>query len=146
MQYSLTQSHLEWNEAALEGVLAERFEAVARVCASRVAVVDAANSLTYAGLEQASRQIANAILARRSIAAEPVVVLAGHATEAVAGLLGALRAGKFYSVLNPDLPEKRLEMAIQSLFERPTVAGLAQEIERVHRLESNIGKREEGEL
>ena len=39
-----------------------------------------------------------------------------------------------------------VEMGIQSLFEKPTIAGLAQEIERLQALEDRIGKREEGEL
>ena len=55
MQDSLTQSHLEWNQTALEGSPAERYETVAQACANQMVVVYATDSLTYAKFRSCAR-------------------------------------------------------------------------------------------
>jgi amino acid adenylation domain-containing protein len=84
----------------------ERFDAIARRYAERVAVRDEARSLTYAELAGEYRRIAAAIAA---LAADsgPVAVLLGHEARYPAAILGVLAAGRVCVPLDADHPAER---------------------------------------
>jgi amino acid adenylation domain-containing protein len=93
---------LDWNEGWLDGSIAERFRAVAERYPKKEAVVDGQQRLAYAELDTWSSQIQQGVLQQRGDRSEPVLILAGQTCLAVAALLGALKAGKFYSIVDPQ--------------------------------------------
>ena len=74
----------------------------------KTAVIDEAESLTYAELLRRSRIIGSAI-ARRSQPRSPVPVLMDKSAVALSAFLGIAYADCFYVLLNPELPAARLE-------------------------------------
>ncbi len=86
----------------------DRFAAVARSRPNQLAACDHQTSLTYAELDQAANQVANALLAERGQGQEVVLLLVGVDVPAVTAALGVLKAGKAYAGLDASLPEKRL--------------------------------------
>ncbi len=74
---------------------------------NQLAVYDHQTSLTYAELDQAANQVANAILAERGPGQEVVALLVGIDAPAVTAALGILKAGKTYVALEASFPQKR---------------------------------------
>ena len=74
----------------------------------RLAVKMAGRELSYAQLNREANRIAWAIFERRGAAKESVALLFDHGIDVIAALLGALKAGKFYVVLEPSNPSQRL--------------------------------------
>jgi len=88
--------------------LVDNFERqVARV-PDRVAVADAARTLTYADLDREANRIARALLAVSPERGETVGLLLGHEAAMIAAIWGALKAGKIYVPLDPALPSGRI--------------------------------------
>ena len=83
------------------------FEQVAEKFPRSPAVVDGAITWTYDELNQSANQIAHTLLASRGPQAEPVAVLFEQGAHFLAGLLGVLKAGKFYVPLDPLFPQTR---------------------------------------
>jgi amino acid adenylation domain-containing protein len=94
--------------AALRGSVPDRFRRVVAQHGGRVAVVDGPRRLTYAELDGWSSRIAQGVLDRLGARAEPVAVLFDHDGAGVAAILGVLKAGKFYAVLDPLHPAATL--------------------------------------
>ena len=95
--------------AEVEQSIPARFRAVARRHAARPAVIDAAGRVVdYAALDGASSALAHAILERRGDGEEPVALVLCQGVDAVAAILGALKAGKIYVPLDATWPARRL--------------------------------------
>ncbi|KVN27831.1 non-ribosomal peptide synthetase [Burkholderia stagnalis] len=77
----------------------------------RVALADAAASLTFAELDDASNRVARALQLRGTAAEEAVVVCIERSARFVVGLLGALKAGALAVLLDPAQPAERLAAA-----------------------------------
>lgn len=75
---------------------------------SRQAVRGPRANLTYGELNRLANRIARAILEVRGPGSEPVALLMLQDAPAVAAVLGALKAGKFYVPLDPAHPHSRL--------------------------------------
>ncbi len=86
-----------------------RFEEQVRKFPERIAVKSQSHHFTYTELNQTANRIAHAILDRRGESAEAVALLFAHDTMIVAAMLGVLKAGKFFVVLDTELPEARLD-------------------------------------
>ena len=97
----------------VEGSVPARFEQQVRLHSGRVAVKTAAHVLTYDELNHAANRIAHAILERRGPGPEPVALILEHGAMMVAGLLGVLKAGKFYVPLDPSYPPSRLAYMLE---------------------------------
>ncbi|MBW7967155.1 amino acid adenylation domain-containing protein [Bradyrhizobium sp. BR 10261] len=89
--------------------LVARFEKQVEIHRERPAVQDGELVLTYSELDGWANDIAARLLRVRKHHAEPVGLLAGHDASTLAGLLGILKAGKFYVPLNPGDPPTRIE-------------------------------------
>lgn len=85
-----------------------RFRARATQTPHADAVVDGATTMTFAALDNRSDQIA-AHLAALDAAGGTVAVLLNRSAQAIASMLGALKAGAAYLPLDPDYPPDRLE-------------------------------------
>ncbi|PYT07916.1 MAG: non-ribosomal peptide synthetase, partial [Acidobacteria bacterium] len=68
--------------------------------------------LTYSELNCAANRAALAIVARCGVQAERLALLFGHEPQMIAGLLGALKAGKTYVPLDPRSPHERLRQIL----------------------------------
>ena len=75
---------------------------------TRTAVLDAADSITYAELQARAAQVAHRLIEAGVTAGARVAIFADGATDTVTGLLGILLAGAAYVPLHPDHPQARL--------------------------------------
>jgi amino acid adenylation domain-containing protein len=80
---------------------------MARHSPDRTAAYDHRNALTYAGLDRAANQVANAILAESGPGEEVIGLLVGVDLSALIAALGVLKAGKTYVALEASFPQKR---------------------------------------
>ena len=97
-----------FGSALMARSIPERFEDIVRRYPDRLAVKMGGRELTYAELNRAANRIAWAIFERRGEAKEPVALLFDHGIDVIAALLGALKAVKFYVVLEHSNPSQRL--------------------------------------
>ncbi|MBP0021314.1 MAG: amino acid adenylation domain-containing protein [Cyanobacteria bacterium SBLK] len=79
----------------------------------RLAIQDEKRSLTYAELNGLANQIAREILEKRGLGAEPIAILLATGVEAIAVMLGVLKAGKFYVPLDITWPESRIATILE---------------------------------
>jgi len=98
---------VEFSTADAEQSIPERFEKIVKLFPHRLAVREGKRSLTYDELNRYSNRIAQAILESRGPGSEPVSLLLAHGVDAVATILGVLKAGKAYVVLNESFPMAR---------------------------------------
>ncbi|MEM7350643.1 MAG: amino acid adenylation domain-containing protein, partial [Acidobacteriota bacterium] len=100
----------------------QRFARQAQRLGDRVAVRDANSSWTYARLDREANQLAHH-LRQHGIGREGVVALfADRRAELAWAMLGVLKAGAAFVVLDPDHPEQRLADVVHSL---PVVGWIA---------------------
>ena len=91
----------------------QRFLQMAAAQPDAVALVSQSNQLSYRELEQQSRQLA-AALQQKGAGAETVVsVLANRSSELVVALLGILRCGAVFNILDSGYPLERLQTLVQ---------------------------------
>jgi acyl carrier protein len=92
---------VEFSKEEVEQSIPQRFQKIVGLYSSRVAVKMGDRSLTFEGLNQAANQIA------RGCGSEPIALLFEHGLDAIAAILGVLKAGKFYVALAPSFPPDR---------------------------------------
>ncbi len=97
----------------VEGAIFERFERQVAIHAGRLAVKDGATEVTYEELNRSANRLAHAILAKRGDESEPVLVVLETGLPAIVGILGTLKAGKFYVPLDPALPPERIRYVLE---------------------------------
>lgn len=89
-----------------------RFSHVTRMCPARIAIASDACSLTYAELDQRSDALASALLAEGVSPGDYVGLLMERSADAIAALLGILKAGAAYLPLDTTWPDERLAFAL----------------------------------
>ena len=104
---------VEFKKADIEQSIPARFEHMVRQYPDRVAVKTRTQAITYEELNTAANRVAQAILAGRGDAPEPVALLFEKGIPLIASILGALKAGKFYILIEPSLPEARLTYILE---------------------------------
>lgn len=92
----------------------EYLEASAARAPEKTAVIDESGALSYCELLSRSRRIGSA-LAGRSAPRRPVPVLMDKSAAALSAFFGIVYAGCFYVLLNPELPQARLEQVLTVL-------------------------------
>ncbi|MGI9309598.1 MAG: amino acid adenylation domain-containing protein, partial [Gammaproteobacteria bacterium] len=100
----------EFPLSALKGSLVERFEEQVARYPHNPAVDSVGFRWTYAELNARANAVAHELIAACGTAdGQRVGLLLGHDALMVAGLMGALKAGKTYVPLDPNAPPARLE-------------------------------------
>jgi amino acid adenylation domain-containing protein len=93
----------------VEQSIAARFEAQAARRPEALAIRDGAHEWNYGDLNARANRIGRALLADAPAAnGSPVALLFEHGAPAIAAMLGVLKAGRCYVVLNPAHPAARL--------------------------------------
>lgn len=104
---------IEFRREEIEQSIAERFASQARKYPQRVAVKTTNYEWTYEELDRTVNCVAQSMLQVCGTSAGRVALLFEHDAPMVAGMLGALRAGKTYVPLDPHHPEERMLQVIE---------------------------------
>jgi len=102
-----TGKFVEFTTEEVEQSIPSRFEKIVRLHSDRLAVKEGDRWLTYDELNQTANRIARAILARCGDSDECVALLFEQSLDAIAAMLGALKAGKLDVVLDTSNPFAR---------------------------------------
>ena len=102
------EAFVTFEAADVEGSIPARFAAQVARHADRLALAGVDGRFTYAELDRATDGIARDVLARLGDGEEPVALLMPQGVLVVVAIVAALKAGKIYVVLDPDLPDARL--------------------------------------
>jgi amino acid adenylation domain-containing protein len=91
------------------GSIPGRFARVVSQFPGRIAVSTPDAQWSYAELDERSDAVAGRILDRLGESPEPVTLLMEHGAPLIAAILGVLKSGKIYLVLDPTEPPARLQ-------------------------------------
>ena len=91
----------------------KRFEQQVRKYPHGLAIETRGQQLSYKALNEAANQIAWAIPAARKGKNEPIAILLEQGPQMIAAILGVLKAGHFYVLLDPTYPLPRLTYMLQ---------------------------------
>jgi amino acid adenylation domain-containing protein len=91
-----------------EGAIHELFSRQARITPEKMAVIDADDTWTYRELDERSSQMANYLLANGIRPKDILAVYAHRSPSLVLTLLGILKAGAAFFILDPAYPPARL--------------------------------------
>ncbi len=91
------------------------FEQVVQAYPDRLALVTDATAWTYAEFNRQANRVAHGLLALASAQGEPVALLMDTEAPLMAALMGVLKAGKFFAVLDPAAPDARLAALLDDL-------------------------------
>jgi amino acid adenylation domain-containing protein len=105
---------IEFTEKEVEQSIPERFERIAHQYPDQIAVKAGTQIVTYSELNAAANRTARAILARRGDPVEPVGLLFANTAHLAAAMLGVLKAGKFFVLLDPFLPKTRQVLILKN--------------------------------
>ena len=110
----------------VETSIPARFEKIARMYPERLAVKEQGRSLRYDELDRAADCIARAILEKKGERKRPIALLFENGADAIAAILGVLKAGRFYVALDPHFPPDRLRYILRDSSARLLVANTQQ--------------------
>ena len=97
----------------VEQSIPRRFEQQVRTHGDRVAIQSDQGSVSFADLNRVAIGTAHRILSQRGAGAEPIALLFDRGAAVVAAILGVLKAGKFYVVLDASYPQERLRYLLE---------------------------------
>ena len=120
-----SHSFLRFPRSALEQTLTARFEQQVALYPTRVAVQDRQVSLTYEALNHRANALALELLDVTDLDTRAAALLLDQGAPVVVGLLGALKAGKPFVVLDPTLPPARLAFMLQDAQAQALVTAVA---------------------
>jgi non-ribosomal peptide synthetase component F len=106
----------------VETSIPERFEMIVRMYPDRIAAKMGDRALTYDDLNKAANRIAHALVAERGKQTEPVALLLNTGASLVASMLGVLKSGRFFVLLDPSLPVARLAITLEDAHAEIVVA------------------------
>src|SRR5437870_4000868 len=97
----------------LEQTLIERFEKIVHRYPHHVAVKMGEVAVTYAELNAMSNRVARAILTQRASDPEPIGLFFATGVAQIAAVLGVLKAGKFFVLLDSSFPKDRIVVILE---------------------------------
>jgi non-ribosomal peptide synthetase component F len=108
-----TNTFTEFEQEEIEQSIAERFAKQVAMFPQRIAVKSRNHQWTYQDLDRAVDSVAQSILRLRGAGEERIALLFEHDAPMIAGMLGALKAGKTYVPLDPHHPTERLGQIVE---------------------------------
>jgi len=111
-----------------------------RLRVGKTAVVDAQDSLTYAELDCAARNLSRVLRREGVVSGTPVAILMARPINFIPSMLGVMQAGGFYIPLDPSFPEDRNAVILRSSEARIvlTERGRRPLVERLVRAEHRV--------
>ena len=103
---------LPFDPPAEQDSVPARFHHVANCLPDHAAVVDENGTMTYAMLDQQADTLADYLCATYGTQPEPVALLLPHNSAAVVGILGVLKAGKFYVPMDSAMEPGPLRLTL----------------------------------
>lgn len=103
-----TGTFVEFKKQDIEQSIPERFEQIVAHYPDRIAVKTKDQAISYDLLNNMANRVARALMARRGSEAEPVGLLFANGVPSVAAMLGVLKAGKFFVLLDSSSPKVRI--------------------------------------
>src|SRR5947207_1964435 len=100
---------VEFSLEDINQTIAQRFEQQVRRYPERLAVKAGKRSLTYNELNAMANSVARAILTRAGLKTDRVAILCDADVSMIVAILAALKAGKTFTPLNPQLPRIHLQ-------------------------------------
>ena len=101
--------------AEKENALVSQLEETLRSRASHLAIKSKSSELTYADLDKLSGRCAGALQRESAGRFAPIALMMSHDAPLIAAMVGILRSGGFYFVLNRSLPPARLREVLQEV-------------------------------
>ncbi len=108
-----SETFVEFPKDEIEQSIPERFEKIVRMCPDQLAVKMADQTLTYRDLNASANRVGRTILARTGADAECVALLFDQGAALVAAMMGVLKAGKFFIILDPAARLHRTSIVLQ---------------------------------
>jgi amino acid adenylation domain-containing protein len=108
VQIDSVHPYTPFNDEEIEQSIPKRFEQKVLESPNRLAVKSPERSFTYDDLNQTANRLARKILSLRGERVEAIALLFDHGASILAAMLGVLKTGKFYLVLDPTYPPDRL--------------------------------------
>jgi amino acid adenylation domain-containing protein len=106
-------SFAEFTKEEVEQSIPDRFEKIVRTYPERIAVKTSNQTLTYAELNAMANRLAHALVNERGTGAEPVALLFHNDIPLMASILGVLKSGKFFVLLDPLFPPTRIAAVLE---------------------------------
>src|SRR5438067_5155574 len=101
--------------AEKENTLVSQLEKTLRSRASHLAIKSKSRELTYADLDNLSARCADALQGESANCFAPIALMMSHDALLIAAMVGILRSGGFYFVLNRSLPPARLQEIVKEV-------------------------------
>ena len=107
------ESYQPFTQSEVATSIPEVFERRTQGLGQRIAIQTQERSYTYTSLKTAANRIAHALLEQLGDGSDPIAILLNDTSEAVAAILGILKAGKIYLPLDVSLALPRLRYLIE---------------------------------
>jgi amino acid adenylation domain-containing protein len=104
---------VEFPKEEVEQSIPDRFEKIVGQYPNQIAISVETQGVTYSELNAMANCVAHAIIAERGSDPEPVGLLLEKGVEQIAAMLGILKAGKFFVLLDPSFPAARITSVIE---------------------------------
>lgn len=99
---------VEFPKADIETSIPERFEKMVRAHPDQLAIKTPLEELTYDELNSAANRIAHTLIDHAGSEAKPVALLFENGIQIIIAMLGVLKAGHFFVLLDPALPKEKI--------------------------------------
>ena len=104
---------VEFPNADVETSIPARFDKMVQQYRDRIAVRTETQVVTYGELDTLAHRFARALLQRQGPKVQLVALLLEKDVAQIAAMLGVMRAGKFFLILDPSFPKARLTAMLQ---------------------------------
>lgn len=106
--YHPSGQFVEFSKEDIEKSIPERFEKIVRMHPDRLAIKTPVEELTYAELNRAANIVAHSLMDQRFDETVPLALLFDNGIQIITAMLGVLKAGHFFVLLDPSLPTEKL--------------------------------------
>ncbi|MEM1370009.1 MAG: amino acid adenylation domain-containing protein, partial [Cyanobacteria bacterium P01_H01_bin.15] len=110
-----SDNYLGFDHQGIETSVVARFERIAEVFALRVAITSQGRRITYERLNQKANQLAHLLVRSSPDSETPVTIVLDHDIPIIIAILGILKAGRAYVVLDPTAPQRRLADIVEEV-------------------------------
>ena len=99
---------MEFPEEDVETSIRARFEKIVRAGPDHLAIKTPEDELTYDELNSAANRVAHKLVDLERHESTPVALLFETGVQIIVAMLGVLKAGHFFVLLDPSLPKKKI--------------------------------------